>query len=36
LERLQAFRRVFADRVRALELGEDDNGVDDPDDTASL
>ena len=36
LERLQAFRRVFADRARALELGEDDNGTDDPDDAASL
>jgi hypothetical protein len=34
LERLQAFRRVFTDRVRALELGEDDNGSDDPEDTA--
>lgn len=34
LERLQAFRRTFANRVRVLELGEDDNGMDDPDDAA--
>ncbi len=32
LERLEAFRRAFADRVRPLELGEDDNGPDDADD----
>jgi hypothetical protein len=31
LERLQAFRRAFADRVRALELGEDNHEMDDPD-----
>ena len=34
LSRLEAFRRTFADRVRALDLGEDDNGPDDVDDNA--
>ena len=29
LERLEAFRRVFSDRVRALDLGEDDTEPDD-------
>jgi hypothetical protein len=34
LDRLEAFRRTFADRVRALDLREDDNEPDDADDTA--
>jgi hypothetical protein len=34
LDRLGAFRRVFSNRVRALDLGEDDNESDDADETA--
>ena len=34
LERLEAFRRTFSERVRALDLGEEDNGPDDVEDTA--
>ena len=32
LNRVEAFRRTFTDRVRALDLGEDDNDSDDIDD----
>lgn len=34
LERLEAFKRTFSERVRALDLGQDDEGPDDVEDTA--
>lgn len=34
LERLEAFKRAFSERVRALDLGEEDEGPDDVEDTA--
>ena len=34
LERLESFKRTFSERVRALDLGQDDEGPDDAEEIA--